>query len=245
LRFFHASGVTYRYAIQQDWHLQAVKNLIRVTLTEESMIYNLWLWKNNPTTNRLFASMTDEETKAMQANFTEEAMARRNSAWELYCECAWANEEYRNWGLVRYDSIQDRQRDTKEITQAGWFNYGDMVSLLGIPQMPNGGGAVKPDFPDPLYQLWIMRANPTALANYMSLSKDQEAELWGKWQESVKRTGACMMLNCISAWCDEQRPGFGVMAYPSMEARIEHVADTQKLHWGLYGDAFTILGKAI
>jgi hypothetical protein len=66
--------------------------------------------------------------------------------------------------------------------------------------------------------------------------------MWGKWQQSIDRTGACLVLYCKSAWCNEGLPSFGVMAYPSVEARQADVDELEKLNWPLYFDVFTLLG---
>jgi hypothetical protein len=208
------------------------------------MIYGLWLWKNNPTTNRLIEGITQEEQKAMDELFSDEAMARRQTEWVLYCKCTWANEEYRNWGIVSYANIDAAIAEKDEITAGGWYRFGDMTSLLGTLDMP-GGVVQKPDFPDPIYQLYIIKSNPVTLANQLRLSQDELADGWQKWEESVRRHGACKMLVCKSGWCNEEMPAFGVMAFPNIEARMAHVEDLEKMNWGLYSQAFTLLGKAI
>ena len=109
------------------------------------MIYTLWLWKNNPVANAAYARISAEDQKAQDLIFSAEAMERYGAAWVLYCSSAWANEEYRNWGICTYKSIEDRINHTREIEKAGWYRYADMVSFLGtlatdepsLPGYPN------------------------------------------------------------------------------------------------------------
>ncbi len=199
------------------------------------MIYELWLWKNNPVANAAYAKITAEEQKALDQALE---MKKYGAEWVLYCESTWANEAYRNWGISSYQTLEGRIAQTRALEKAGWFNWAEMVSLMGTLE----GEVHKPDFPHPIYQLWISHANPITWANAAGESKEESDERWAKWQESVNRTGACLVLYCNSAWCDESRPNFGVMAFPSIEARAQHVADVEKLKWPLYFDSFVLLG---
>jgi hypothetical protein len=206
------------------------------------MIYLLWMWKNDQAANTAFENVPENEDKAMADFFSEEGMKNSGAEWVLYCDSAWADEEYRNWGITAYTSIEKRIEHTKAIQKLGWFRYANMSSLLGTLQMDEGATQTPP-YPNPIYQLFITKANPVTLKNYSLLSKEEETALWEKWQESVKRTEACMVIYCKSGWSNEQHPGYGVMAFPNIEARQAHYEDLEKLNWHLYFDAFTVLGK--
>jgi hypothetical protein len=205
------------------------------------MIYQLWMWKNNPAANTLYAKISPEDDKVLAETFSDEAMDRFGAKWVLYCESAWANEEYRNWGITSYPDIQARIEHTRVIEKAGWYRYGDMFSLLGTLKMEEGVPQ-KANFPNPIYSLFIMHSNPVTYANNARLTESERTEMWAKWQQSVERTGACMVLYCQSAWCKEEMPGYGVMAFPNIEAVQAHWEDLQKLDWPLYFDSFTLLG---
>jgi hypothetical protein len=207
------------------------------------MIYLLWLYKNHQPANTAFAKITPEEDKVLAETFSDAEMERFGAKLFLYCESAWANEEYRHWGITTYPDIQLRIEHTRVIDKAGWFRFADMFTLMGTLDMEDGI-AKKPDFPNPIYHLYIMQNNPVAWANYARLTKEEEAEMWAKWKQSIERTGACMMLHCKSAWSSEGMPGFGVVAFPSIEARQAHAEDLGKLNWQLYFDVFTLLGIA-
>jgi hypothetical protein len=205
------------------------------------MIYELWIWKNQTSANRDYAKISVEDDKVLNQAFNDEGLKRFGAAWFLYCESTWADEEYRNWGITTYQNIEGRIEQARESKKAGWYRFGNMVSLLGTLEMKEGAPQ-KPNFPKPIYQLWISKSNPVTTANYARLTKEDQDGLWAKWQQSVDRVGACMVLYCKSAWADESRPSFGVMAYPNIEGRQSHVEDLEKLNWGQYFDAFTLLG---
>jgi hypothetical protein len=114
----------------------------------------------------------------------------------------------------------------------------DAFTLLGI----SGEEPKVPLFPNAVYQLWITRADPETMDNFSRLMKEELEATWAKWQESDNRTGACMVLACDCYWPNEENPGFGVMAFPSIEARQEHCKDLQALKWLQYIKAFTLLG---
>lgn len=143
-------------------------------------------------------------------------------------------------GGERHPDLQARIEHTCTLQKIGWLDITDSFLLLGtsddVPHFPS--------FPNPIYQLWIAKADPVTRANRDHLSKEETDALWAKWQESVNRTGACTMLGCESNWANEELPSFGIMAFPSIKARQEHVKDLEKLIWPLYITAFTVLGMA-
>lgn len=200
------------------------------------MIYELWMWKNNPTANAAYAKITEEEQKALDEALE---MEKFGAKWVLYCESTWANEQYRCWGITSYETLEGRIKQIQALEKAGWFRMAEIDSLLG---MLDGEDVTMPDFPNPIYRLWISKANPVTWANYHALSKDEEKVLWDCWKESMDKTGSCVMLFCNSAWCDEGRPSFGVIAFPSLEACIQHNKDCEQLKFPLYYDTFQLMG---
>lgn len=204
------------------------------------MIYELWMWKNNPTANAAYAKITEEEQKALDEALE---MEKYGAKWVLYCESTWANEQYRNWGITSYETLEGRIAQTRALEKAGWFQIAEIDSLMG---MLDGGEAITPPtFPNPIYRLWIEHANPVTYANYAALSNEEEKALWDCWKESMDRTGACIVLFCNSAWCDGGRPKFGVAAFPSLEACMEHTKDCEKLKFPLYYDIFELMGVPV
>ena len=127
---------------------------------------------------------------------------------------------------------------SKEIAKTTWFQYVDLFTLLGIsdsePQMPA--------YPNPIYQLFIARNDPTIAANNARETKEENEARWGKWEESVKRNGAHVVLYCDSYWANEDYLGFGLVAFPSVEARIAHANDLLELNWTQFFSTFTIMG---
>ena len=203
------------------------------------MIYELWLWKNNPVANAAIEKMTPEEEKAMDQAFNAEAMARYGAGWVLYCSSSWANDAYRNWGVTTYKSIEQKIEHTKIFTKAGWYRFAELYSILGTL---DGAEPSLPDYPNPIYELWMVRNDPVTTANFLHLSKEEEAELRVKHAESEKRTGAHMVLYCKSAWANEEYSGFGVTAFPNIEACQQNRDDLDQLNWSLYFNSFSMLG---
>lgn len=205
------------------------------------MIYELWLWKNTPASNRAWESRTEAEDKPLAAIFTDDAMKSSGAEWVLYCKSAWANEAYRNWGITRYTSIEARIAHTQLLEEKGWFRMGEMESLLGILD-DSASEPKKPDYPNPIYQLFIMRLNPVTQANYARMTGEEQERLWAGWDESAKRHNIQQFLFCKSGWCDEEKPFFGVVTFPSIAARQAHWDDLDALNWWQYITASSLLG---
>jgi hypothetical protein len=47
---------------------------------------------------------------------------------------------------------------------------------------------------------------------------------------------------CDSYWANEDYLGFGVVAFPNVEARQAHARDLLEMGWNQYFSAFTLLG---
>ncbi len=202
------------------------------------MLYNLVLMKNNPYSNSKLANIPAEVQKEWDQVYSAETFAKYGVKWVVYCNSAWCCEEYAMFAINSYKDIPARLAHSKEIAKTAWFQYVDLFTLLGTseqePQLPT--------FPDPIFQLFILRNNPLTAANEARETKEEKAARWAKWEESNQRTGAMGVLWCDSYWANEDYLGFGVMAFPSVEARIAHAADIQKLNWPQFYSAFTLMG---
>jgi hypothetical protein len=204
------------------------------------MLYNLVLARNKPYSNTLMAHLPDEVGKEWNKVFSDENHAKYGVKWVVYCDTAWCSEDYSVFAVNTYKDIPARISHWKEIEKAAWYQYADLFTLLGTsdaePQMP--------DFPNPIYQLFIVRNDPATAVNLARESKEEATTRDAKWQESIKRTGACIVLFCDSYWANEDYLGFGVIAFPSVEARQAHASDLLELGWNKYYSAFTLLGIA-
>jgi hypothetical protein len=202
------------------------------------MLYNLVLLKNTAYSNTRMANIPPEVLTEWDQVFSPETMAKYGARWVVYCNCAWCSEEYKFFAVNTYTDIQARIAHIKEIEKTAWFQYAEVFNLLGTsseePQMPA--------FPNPIYQLFIARNNPLTGANHARETEEEETARWALWQESAKRTGASVVLYCDSYWANEDYLGFGLVAFPSVEARQEHAADLMKMKWTQFYSAFTLLG---
>jgi hypothetical protein len=51
----------------------------------------------------------------------------------LRCNCSWANEEYRTWGVNEYPSLEAAAQDGENLRKMGWRRYVESESMLGLP----------------------------------------------------------------------------------------------------------------
>jgi hypothetical protein len=205
------------------------------------MYYELWMWKNTPGSNRAWENRTEAEDETLKTALSEEAMKSCGAEWVLYCHSAWADEEYRSWGITAYSSIEKRIAHSRLLQKAGWFGMGDMMSLMGVLE-DGRGQPEKPEYPNAIYQLFIIRSNPVTIANYSRLTQDEQDNLWARWQESADRNNLHQFIFCKSGWCNEEKPYFGVVAFPDAAARQAHWEDLNQMNWFQYFSAFTLLG---
>jgi hypothetical protein len=200
-------------------------------------IYQLFVGNNTVSANLAWNALSE----ARQKELSDQEQASRDAVGAkiiVVCDSAWADEMHPWWGCIRFPDVQARIEHTRSLKKIGWMDITDAFSLLGNSDVE----PVLPSFPNPIYELWIAKADTAGQANYERLSKGEKDALWAKWQASLDRTGSITVLYCNSFWANEEMPGFGISAYPSIEARLEHASDLEKLNWPIYFTVFSVLG---
>jgi hypothetical protein len=96
----------------------------------------------------------------------------------------------------------------------------------------------------PIYQLVIMKNSVASSQAWAALTEADRKALSEKDEASSKAHNAKFILGCFSAWADEERPYWGLIRWPSLEDRIQHTRDLQKIGWLDKVEAFTLLGTS-
>jgi len=96
----------------------------------------------------------------------------------------------------------------------------------------------------PIYQICVGNNNIASSQAWKALSEAEQKKLADQDQASQKAVGAKGILFCDSAWADEMHPWWGLLRFPSVQARIEHTHTLQKIGWLDITDAFTLLGTS-
>jgi hypothetical protein len=96
----------------------------------------------------------------------------------------------------------------------------------------------------PIYQLFIGLHNVASNLAFKAMPEAERNALMQQDEASRVACGAKEVVACHSAWADEQHPWWGVLRFPSLEARIEHTHTLQKIGWLDAVEAFTLLGTS-
>lgn len=96
----------------------------------------------------------------------------------------------------------------------------------------------------PIFQVFIGKNNIASNLAIRGLSDEAQKDMMEKNKASVQSVGGSIVVLCNSAWADEEHPWWGVIRFPSLEARIEHARDLKEIGWLDHVDAFTLLGTA-
>jgi hypothetical protein len=199
-------------------------------------VYQLWVIKNQPFSVN-YAALSAAQKKELTDK--EAAASKRVGAVNLlYCDSTWANEAYIGWGVTQFPDVAARIQSTREMLQFGWFRVLDSFSILGTAM-------VEPKeipFPNPIFQMWVVRSNPAATDFRIRRSKEEEEAMWKVHDEALGRDKGFAWLVCDCYWSDDQYSAFGVNVYPSIEAEQYHKTELAKMHWEKYFDSFSILG---
>jgi len=96
----------------------------------------------------------------------------------------------------------------------------------------------------PIYQLFIGKNNVLTSLVGKNFTQTQTEEMIQKEKASREAVQAEVLLACDSAWADEEHPWWGVLRFPSLEARIQHTRTLAEIGWLDWVEAFTLLGTS-
>ena len=114
----------------------------------------------------------------------------------------------------------------------------DAFSLLGTSETEPEVVTV----PNPIYQLFLIKASPAGFQTFESLPKGLDAVMWEKHNAVYKENNSQGLLLCNSYWCNEAYPYFGVSVYPNVEANMRIMESLAGLGWRKYMNSYTIFG---
>lgn len=154
------------------------------------------------------------------------------------CDSRWCNEAYPGWGVEEYPNIQAAQKAARANEENQHFRYIQAETCLGTKF--EGLETSLPDFPDPLYQLFLVKN----LNNdpWESLLKEERDRIWSRVEDSIRKHAGVPIIGCDATWSNEEYAAFGVIAWPSLEAEQAHFKDLAEIGWHRYTYARTILG---
>jgi len=200
-------------------------------------IYQLAVIKNNISMWQAYNALSEEERNDLtgKMNASTENVGGKTI---LACYSAWADEEHPYWNLLYFPSVEARIQQTLKLQEIGWLQGVDAFTLMGTSESE----PLEVTIPNPIYKLWVTRASP-AVNQYVSQFSQEEIKMYEKEVYSISQdVGAVQVIQCDSYWCNEDFPSFGVIAYPSIEADMEHMKALEKLGWKRAFNAFTLLG---
>jgi hypothetical protein len=90
----------------------------------------------------------------------------------------------------------------------------------------------------PIYKLWMSR--PTEAGWH--LSEQEGNAVMAKIADLVKQCGGKSILQCDSAWSNEQWTGFGVEEWPDIEALQKYTALLYEKGIARYAENWSMLG---
>ena len=202
-------------------------------------IYQLWVIKNHAGPNQGWNSMTESQQKEMMdANM--DSMKRVGAEVLIWCKCAWANEEYDNWGIACYPDLGARIEHTENMYKMKWFDYTEAFTLLGTAHQPPKTISMQ----NPIYNLWTVENNPASALLWQKLTEEEREKKEQAVQIAMKNCGGDWLIICNSSWCSEQHTAWGVDVLPNLEALQSFKAELDKADWNAYVPGLNWLGIA-
>lgn len=159
----------------------------------------------------------------------------------LTCNSRWCNEAYLAWGLGEFPDLQAVWKSAQTNEDNQHFRYLATESVLGMKMGDDPIDTV--DFPDPIYQLWMVKNPGTSVLD--SLPASEGDHLGSKVGESIQNHGGVSVIVCDCGWSNEEYSAFGITAWPNLAAEQAHFKDLESLGWHRYLYAKTILGTQI
>ena len=171
----------------------------------------------------------------------DEAMKIAGSNSVLVCGSKWANEHNAAWGVEEFPDMASIQLSVQTHEKDEHYRYLEAETYLG--SKIGGRGVEAVDFPNPLYQLWMVKNSSND--PHESLSKAERDRIWEQMGASVSKNGAVEVITCESTWSNEEYSAFGVLAWPSLEALQAHTKELTNIGWYRYISAKSILGTLL
>jgi hypothetical protein len=199
-------------------------------------IYQLFVGNNNIASNLAWKALSETERKALM---DQDQASQKTAGVKMIvgCDSAWADEMHPWWGVLRFPDLQARIDHTHRMQKAGWLEITDAFTLLGTTETEPEAVTI----PNPIYKLWIIKNNP-ATALTRPQAKGLDPLIWEKHAALYKEYGSQQVLFCESTWCNEAYSGFGVDAFPNVEANMKIMQVLNDLGFAGYFDSVTYLG---
>lgn len=96
----------------------------------------------------------------------------------------------------------------------------------------------------PIYQLFVGKSNIPGRLAWAAMPAAERKALEEKERASREAVGATTIVLCSSAWANEEHPWWGVLRFPSLEARIQHARTLEQIGWLDRIEGFTLLGTS-
>lgn len=202
-------------------------------------IYQLWVIKNHAGPSQNWNNMTDSQQKEMM-DANADSMKRVGAEMLIWCKCAWANEEYDNWGIARYPDLGARIEHTENMYKMKWFDYVEAFTLLGTAQQQ----PKTINMQNPIYNLWTVENSPASTMLWQKLTEEEREKKGQAVQNAMKNCGGDWLIICNSSWCSEQHTAWGVDVLPNLEALKNFKAALDKEDWNAYVPGLNWLGIA-
>jgi hypothetical protein len=94
-----------------------------------SKVYKFWRIKH---WTEVWIQLSQEERDRIFGDM-QKNLEDLGGRWILRCDCSWANEEYRSWGINEYPSLEAAIKDGENLRKMDWTRYLESESMLGLP----------------------------------------------------------------------------------------------------------------
>ncbi len=156
----------------------------------------------------------------------------------MNCYARWNNEACAGWGVEMVPDVQSLQQMARSHEKNQHYRYIEAETYIGT--LMEGFQVREAAFPDPLYQLFLVKNQNNEA--WTSLSEDTRQRLFSAVGESIDARGGVTLLGCDINWSNEEYAFFGVNAWPDIAAQQAHFQDLAKIGWHRYFYSRTILG---
>ncbi len=204
------------------------------------MIYQLYIIKNTYDSDQFMFNLPEEQQKQLREQH-EQVAKESGSQSILTAYSAWANEETLGWGVEAFADAAARIKHTLGLERIGWLKHVKAFTLLGTPV----GERQTPNFPNPIYKLWMARNDSAAAMNFSHLTEAEKRAFWDQDHRKLDEVGGCYLFWCKSWWCSEEFTSWGVNAYPSIEAAQAHGEGLEAMNIARYQPGIALLGTIL
>jgi hypothetical protein len=124
----HEKDQVFRYSQSESYLGTALEGFEPAQAGYPNPLYQMFQIKN--VNNNVWESLPEEERERI-FGLVKESIGRHGGVMIIGCDTNWSNEEYANFGVIAWPSVEAQQGHFQDLEKIGWHRYISARTILG------------------------------------------------------------------------------------------------------------------